>query len=206
MNVPSRIRQFGFIVLLGQSGQKLRVVIHGARNHIKMQALCFARLLIHEQRQAFRVGIVQPFFYRQAIALGFGNFCSGRVKKQLIVKAFRRHTAQRLYDFRRQLDRINQILTGHFIVNIQRIPAHGPIRLPLQFGLAARNQRVEHFACGRVGPADKPGFGVKNLHRHLHHHTGFRVQRQKRRVAGRAFFAECGQHNRHHLTIALQHA
>jgi hypothetical protein len=52
---------------------------------------------------------------------------------------------------------------------------------------------------------NRAGFDVMGHDRHIEHHPGARTDRQERRIAGRAFLAQAGQHDRHHLLDPLQH-
>ena len=137
VDVPDRIAELllGALPLIGV--EKLQILVDVARDDVEVEPLRRLRLAIHEQRQALRAGVAQPFVDGQPVALRLGNLLAVLVEKQLVVEAFRRRAAERAADFARQLHRIDQILAGHFVVDAERDPAHRPIRLPLQLAAAA---------------------------------------------------------------------
>ena len=73
MNMPDRIIDLGVFGFACKFLQVVQVLIHGLRNHVEVKALCRLRLLVHEQRQTFRRGVLQPLVHGQTIALGLGN-------------------------------------------------------------------------------------------------------------------------------------
>ena len=70
MNMPDGIADLCLRFLPREAGQVGQIFIHILRDHIKVKPLCLARGLIHEERQAFRAGIAQPFVNGQTIAAG----------------------------------------------------------------------------------------------------------------------------------------
>ena len=124
-------------VLPREAVEELLVVVDIARDDVEIQPLRRLRLAVHEQRQRFRRGIAQPFVDGQAIALRLRNLLALLVEEQFVVEALRRRAAERRADLAGQLDRIDQVLAGHFIVDAEREPAHRPVRLPLQLAMAA---------------------------------------------------------------------
>ena len=103
MDVPDRIRQALPRVLPLIAVEELLVFVDGARDDVEVEALGRLRLAIHEQRQAFRGGIAQPFVDGEAVALRLGNLLAVLVEEQLVVEAFRRRAAERAADFAREL-------------------------------------------------------------------------------------------------------
>ena len=146
MNVPGGVAKTVLPVLLAIAVDGLLIVIDRARDDIKMQLLGFPRTGIHEQRQAFGRAIAQPLVNGQAVALGLGDLLALFIEKQLVVEAVRRNGAQRPRDLAGELDGIDQILARHLVIDTQRHPAHGPIRLPLQLAMAARHRCLEALA------------------------------------------------------------
>ena len=144
-------RSPGALALVGF--EELLVLVDVARDDVEIEPLGRLRLAIHEQRQAFRAGVAQPFLDGQPVAFRLGDFLAVLVEEQLVVKAFRRQAAERAADFARQLDRVDQILAGHFVVDAERDPAHGPIGLPLQLAAPAGDGRGDALAA--VGVLDK---------------------------------------------------
>ncbi len=114
--------------------------------------------------------------------------------------------AERRADLAGQLDRIDQILAGHFIVDAERIPAHRPVRLPLQLAMAASDRKRNALLGIGIVIGDRAGLGVVLCDRHVEHEPGARTDRQERRIARRALLAQRRQHDRHHLLQPLQHA
>ena len=75
--------------------------------------------------------------------------------------------AERAADFARELDRIDQILSGHFVVHAEGDPAHGPVRLPLQLATAT-GDRCDHLLFGvGIFVGDGSGLGIVRRDRHL---------------------------------------
>ena len=112
---------------------------------------------------------------------------------------------ERRADLARQLDGIDQVLAGHFIVDAERGPAHRPIRLPLQLAVTAGDrQRDALFGLGIV-IGDGAGLHVVLDDGHIEHRAGARADRQERRIGRRALLAQGRQHDRHHLVDPRQH-
>ena len=131
VNMPDRVGELLLGVLPRKAVEELLVVVDVARDHVEVQPLCRLRLAIHEQRQRFRRRIAQPLVDGEAIALRLGNLLALLVEEQFVVEAFRRRAAERGADLAGQLDRIDQVLAGHFVIDAEREPAHRPVRLPL---------------------------------------------------------------------------
>ena len=172
MDVPDRVHQplLGVLPLIGF--EELLVLVDVARDHVEVEPLRRLRLAIHEQRQAFRARIAQPFLDGEAVALGLGNLLALVVEEEFVVEALRRRAAERAADFARQLHRIDQILAGHLVVDAERDPAHRPVRLPLQLATAAGDGRRHPLAGLRVVIGDRAGGAVARHDRHLQHFAG----------------------------------
>ena len=177
-------------ILPRKAVEELLVVVDVARDHVEIQPLRRLRLAVHEQRQRFRRGIAQPFVDGEAVALRLGNLLALVVEEQFVVETFRRHAAERRADLARQLDGIDQVLAGHFIVDAEREPAHRPVRLPLQLAMAAGDRKRDALPGFGIVIGDRAGLHVMRDDRHLQHHAGARADRQERRIGRRALLAQ----------------
>ena len=128
------------------------------------------------------------------------------VEEQLVGEAHRRRAAEDAANPGREVHAIDQILAGHLVIHRERMPAHRPVGLPLQLAGAAGDRRLVQRAVGWVPPADRPAGDVAGHDRHLHDDAGAWVDRQKRRIGGAPVRAQGGQHGRHHLVVAGEHA
>ncbi len=167
-------------VLTEVGGEMLEIFIHIARDDIEIQPFGFARLVIHEVLQAFGTGIAQPFIDGQPVAFRLRYLLAFLVEEELVVEAFGRFAAQHAADLSRQLHGIDEILAGHFIIDIQRVPAHAPVGLPLQLAVAAGHRRFETPCCFRIAPDDRAGFWIAFFDGHLHDLAGLRMKGEKR--------------------------
>ena len=95
------------------------------------------------------------------------------------------------------LTEFDQILAGHFVVDAERHPAHGPVRLPLQLAAPAGDRRRDALAGVFIGNGSRRG--IVRDDRHLQDDPGLFVDRQKRRIGLRALFAQRRQHDLHHF-------
>ncbi|GCC46369.1 hypothetical protein chiPu_0030576, partial [Chiloscyllium punctatum] len=172
MDVPDRILQLLSRFLAREAIEELLVVVDIARDDVEIEPLRRLGLAIHEQRQRFRRGIAQPLVDGQAIALRLRDLLALLVEEQFIVEAFRRRAAERRADLRRQLHRVDQVLAGHFIVDAERVPAHRPVRLPLQLAAAAGDRDGDALLGVGIFIGDRAGLGVVRGHRHVEHETG----------------------------------
>ena len=207
MNVPDRIAELfpGSLPRVGV--EELQVIVDVPRDDIEVQPLGGLGLAIHEQRQALRTGVTQPLIDGQPVALRLGNLLTVLVQEKLVVEAFGRRAAQGAADLAGQLDRIDQILAGHLVVDAERDPAHRPVRLPLQLAVPAGDRRGDAFMIDRVRIliGDGAGRGVVGDDRDLQHDAAARRDRQERRIGLRPLGAQRRQHDRHHRLEALQH-
>ena len=167
MDVPDRIGELLLGVLPRKAVEELLIVVDVARDHVEIQPLRRLRLAVHEQRQRFRRGIAQPFVDGQAVALRLRNLLALLVEEQFVVEPLRRRAAERRADLARQLDRVDQVLAGHFIVDAEREPAHRPVRLPLQLAMAAGDGNGDALPGLGIVVGDRAGLGVMRRHRHL---------------------------------------
>ena len=126
----------GVLPLVGL--EELLIFVDVPRDDVEMEPLRRLRLAVHEQRQALRAAVAQPFVDGEAVALGLGDLLALLVEEQLVVEAFRRLRAERAADLAGELDRIDQVLAGHLVIDAERDPAHRPVGLPLQLGSARR--------------------------------------------------------------------
>ncbi len=206
VDVPDRIGELLPIVLPRERFEKLLVVVDVARDHVEIEPLCRLRLTIHEQRQRFRRRVAQPLIDGEPVALRFGNLLALVVEEQLVIEAFRRRAAEHGADLARQLDGVDQVLAGHLIIDAEREPAHRPVRLPLQLAMPAGDRQRHALPGLGVVVGDRARLHVMRHDRHVQHHAAARTDRQERRIARGALFAQRRQHDRHHLVDALQHA
>ena len=141
-------------------------------------------------------------FQTQAIALGLGNFLSLIIQEHFIDQAFRLAAAQNLRNFAGLHAAIGQILAVHFIIDAKCDPAHRPIHLPLQLGLAAEHRLGDHLPL--IFKADKTCIGINHLYRNLEDNARFWADGQNGRIGGGAFLTERGQHDVENSLIAAQ--
>ena len=106
MNVPDGIAEPLLPVLPRIGFEEAQIIVDGSRDDIEIEALGRGRLLEHEERQAFRTGVGQPFVDRQAVALRLGDLLPLLVEKELVVESRRRLGSQEPDDPRGELDRV----------------------------------------------------------------------------------------------------
>ena len=85
------------------------------------------------------------------------------------------------------------------------MPAHRPVRLPLQLATAAGHGRFKLLQSRRIAPPDRARGRIMRQHRRLHDHPCFRVERQEGRIGGGPLLAQRGQHDRLHLVEQGEH-
>src|SRR6266446_6379928 len=95
VDMPHRIGEplLGLLALV--AFQELLILIDVARNDIEMEALRGLRLPVHEQRQAFRARIAQPFLDGEAIAPRLRNLLALVIEEQFVIEARRRPATER---------------------------------------------------------------------------------------------------------------
>ena len=104
----------------------------------------------------------------------------------------------------RQLDRADEVLARHLVVDVERVPAHGPVGLPLQLAVAA-GDRDGHGLAVLVHVAHRARFRVAGRDRHLQHAAGLGAERQEGAVGRLPLRAERRQDDPHDLVIAVEH-
>ena len=117
MNVPDGISEPLLPRLTRKSVEKGEIVVDVARDHVEVQTLRRRRLLIHELREALGARIGQPFLDGEPIALRLRNLLPLGVEEKLVVEALGRLAAQRAHDGAGQLDRIDEVLAGHLVID-----------------------------------------------------------------------------------------
>ena len=172
MNMPDRIRQLLPLVLPLKAIKKLVVLVDVTRNDVEVEPLRRLRLAIHKYREAFRARVAQPFLDGEAITLRLRNFLARLVEEQLVIESFRRNATEGATDFAGELHRIDEIFAGHFVVDAEGDPAHGPIRLPLQLAAPPGHRRHHLFLGIRVFIGDGAGLGIVRRDRHLQNDSG----------------------------------
>ena len=157
MDVPGRVDRavrLGLAVRARRIGQ---VFVHRPGNHVEIQPLGALRLVEHELRQAFRRGVAQPFLHRQPVAAAFADLLRLLVEEQFVGEAGGRLAAEDAADPAGQAHAVDQVLARHFVIDAERMPAHRPVGLPLQFGAAAGDRGFESFARIGVAPENRAG-------------------------------------------------
>ncbi len=155
MDMPHRIGEPRARVLPRIGFEMLLVLVDMARDHIEVEPLRRLRLAIHEQRERLRARIAQPLVDGEAVALRLGDFLPVLVEEQFVVEAFGRRAAERAADRAGQLDGIDQVLAGHFVIDAERDPAHRPVGLPLQLAAPAGDGRGHALAGLRIVVGDR---------------------------------------------------
>ena len=205
MDVPHRVGEALLGVLALVAFEELLILVHVARDHVEIQPLRRLRLAVHEQRQALRARIAQPFLDREAVALGLGDFLALLVQEQFVIEALGRVAAKRAADFARQLHGIDQILAGHLVIDAERDPAHRPVGLPLQLAMPAGDRRGHPLARTGIVVGDGASGHVAGDDRHLQHLAGARRNGQERRIGAGPLGAQRRQHDGHDFVEPRQH-
>ena len=160
MDVPCRIGLLLRRRLRRERVGVCQVFIDRAGDHIEIQPFGALRRVEHELRQDFGRRIAQPFLHRQAIALRLADLLRVVVKEQFVGEAFRRCAAENAADAARKTHEIDQVLARHLVIDVERIPAHRPVGLPLQFAAAAFHRSFERLAAIGIAPYHRAGGGV----------------------------------------------
>ena len=129
--MPDRIHQARLRILRRVLLQEGQVIVHLPRDHVEIELLRLAWLAEHEQPEAVRRPIGEPLVDGQPVALGLGDLLAPVVQEELVVEPVRRQAAERLGDLARELHAVDQVLARHLVIDAERHPAHGPVRLPL---------------------------------------------------------------------------
>ena len=178
---PSWICQTGFFrqlrrILFAGLAEEGQIFVGRFRDRIEEQPLGAPRLLVHEQRQALVRRVAQPFLDRQAVAPRLGDLLALVVEEQLIGESGRRRAADGPADPAAQAHRIDQVLAGHLVVDVERRPAQRPVDPPLHLAAAVQHGVFERIADPFAGivdalehrrPVARPGFGDDGVVDHL---------------------------------------
>ena len=205
MDVPDRVAEPLVLGLAGIGGEEREVLVDRARDDVEIEPLGRPRLLEHEERQALRRGVGQPLVDGEAVALRLRDLLAVLVEEELVVEALRRRAAERSADAARQLDRVDQVLARHLVVDAERRPAQRPVGLPLALDVAAGDRLLDQLAGVGIAVDDGAGVELALDDRHLQHGAGHRGDRQERRIGLAPLVAERRQHDRHHLVIGREH-
>ena len=168
-----------------------------------MEPLGGPGLLKHEEGKALPSPVAQPFLDRQSVAAGLGNLLAVLVKKELVIEAFRRGTAQHPADPARDRHRVDEILARHFVVDTKGVPAHAPVRLPVELAVSSRDRDLG-LRPVLVLEDDRSGGKIALQRWHEQDTSGRRRDRKERRVCLPAFLPQGRQHDRHHVVESLQ--
>src|SRR3546814_17567920 len=103
---------------------------------IEVEALGRARLLEHEEREAFCRPVGQPLLGAEAVALRLRDLLGVLVEEEIVVEALGRAGAEAPADLRAALHRVAEIIAGTRVVDAQRIPALPPVGLPFTLPMA----------------------------------------------------------------------
>ena len=143
-------------------------------------------------------------FDGQAIALRLGNLLAVFVEEQLVDQAFRAAAAEHLGNAAGLQVAVSEVLAAHLVIDAEGDPAHPPVNLPLQLGMAAEDRGLDILA--KVMEPDDPGLRIDHRHRHLQHLPGCRRDRENRRIGLAPLLAQGGQHDVHDRAEIAQHA
>src|SRR5690606_36964436 len=124
MNMPNRVIKSLFPALTRIRGEIGEILVHRLWNHIEIELLCGVGLLEIIKSQAFRRSIGQPFIDGDSIALGFRNFLSKLVEKQLIDEMLRRSATKNFADPVINAGIGLVVFAEHLKIDIQRSPTH----------------------------------------------------------------------------------
>ena len=150
MDVPDRVAEALVVGLGGIGGKEREVVVDRPRDHVEIEPLGRPRLLVHEQRQALGRGIGQPLVDGEAVPLRLRDLLAVLVEEELVVEAIRGIGAEHPANLTRQLDRVDQVLARHLVVDAERRPAERPVGLPLALD-AGRRSPAARPACRESG-------------------------------------------------------
>ena len=156
-------------------GDERQILVDRARDHVEIQPLRRARLLEHVTATGSPAArSVSHSSTRQAVALGLGDLLALLVQEQLVVEAFRRLAAEDAADLAGQLDRGDQVLARHLVIDAERVPAHAPVRLPLQLAALPPVTGVSTSLPSSSSKMMVPASTSCSSDRHLQHPAGLR--------------------------------
>ena len=202
VDVPDRVVDLPFGVLIRIGPQLLMVLIHRPGDHVEIHPLGRFRLLIHEIGQAFGRGIGQPFVDGQPVAPGLGNLLPVFVQEQFIGEMLGLPPAQNFADAVIDRGVGGMILAVHLEIHVQRRPARAEIGLPLQLHMAAGDGK-RPFPPVLVIEGHGAGHRIHDLDRDIEHAPGFGMDRQEAGIGLLTLFPKRGQHNVHDRVIAF---
>ena len=201
--VPDRVAELLLERLLGNLGAELPVFVHRPRDDPDVEALGALRLAEQVEAEALLGAVGQPLVDGQPVALGLGDFLAVLVEEQLVDHVLGHAPAQRADDAARLGDAVGQVLAAHLVIDPEREPAHRPVDLPLQLGLAAENALLDRLAL--IVEAHDAVRRVDNLDGDLEHRSALRADRQNRRIGRLPLGPKGGQHDVHDRLVALEH-
>src|SRR5262245_11065765 len=101
--MPDRILQALCRRLFLELRIERQVIVDGTRDHVEIEPLGRARLLVHEQSEALRRRIGQPLLDAEAVTLGLGDLLALLVQEQLVIESLRRAAAKDAADLAREI-------------------------------------------------------------------------------------------------------
>eukprot|EP01136_Pigoraptor_vietnamica_P045843 Opistho-1_new@24326 len=202
MDVVDRIAELLLDRLVRIIAAELPVIVHRARDHAHVQRLGLLGLAIDIESEGLVGAIGQPLIEAQAIALGLRDLLALLVEEHLVVEALGRAAAHHARDLARLDHRIDQVLARHLVIDAQRDPAHRPVDLPLQLGLAAQDRLLDPLAL--IHERDHASLGIEHLDRNLQHDAALGADRQHGRIGRLALGTQRRQHHVHDALIAAQ--
>ena len=173
-------------------------------DHVEVKPLGAAGLVVHEERQAFLGAVGKPFLECQAVADLLRDLLPALVEKELIRHVRRRPGAKHAGDLRPEFIRRDQVLAVHLVVDVERDPAHRPVRLPLQLAASPRHGRLD-FRPVLVAVGDRTGIGISGEYGGLQDPAGRRADRQERAVGRAPLTPQRGKDDLGDFVVVLQH-
>ncbi len=120
----------------------------------------------------------------EAVAARLGNLLALLVEKELVVESFRLLRPEDAADVAGETHGVDEVLPRHLVVDAERRPAHGPVRLPLQLAMTARDRNLREPSGLGLLVEDRAGGRVAIDDRHLEHLAGDGRDRQEGAVGG----------------------
>ena len=203
VNMPDGVVAARLNSLLGKFFQPRRVVVDTTGDDVEEEAFGFTRPLEHELRQAFRGAVAEPFLDCQAVALRFRDLVAVFVEEEFVVKADRRCAAQDSANPAGQFQRVDEVLSGHLVIDAERGPAHRPIGLPAQFAMTAGDRNLDLGAV-LVAKAHAAALGVDFAQRYLQDASAGRADRENGAEGCPPLGTHGGQHEFHDRVVVLK--
>ena len=180
-----------------------QVVVDVARDHVEVEPLGPPRRVVHVERERIARAVGEPLLDGEAVAARLGDLLAVLVEEELVDEAGGRSRPERAADLPRDVDGADQVLARHLVVDAERMPAHGPVGLPLQLAVAARH-RDGHRLAVLVHVAHRARLGVAGRDGHLQHAAGLGAERQEGAVSGLPLGAQRRQDDAHDLVVAAK--